>query len=111
MLIGAFCCSDAQLFFFLKNNSYNIHINICKDGETMEQMLKEIMSPSNQYKVRIIKRRDGLFTTEVYMWQEDCGYEFWSPIKIGLSLIETEEVAVTLAIEQLKQYSGEIITL
>lgn len=45
------------------------------------------------------------------MWQEDCGYEFWSPIKIGLSLIETEEVAVTLAIEQLRQYSGEIITL
>lgn len=77
----------------------------------MEQVLKEIMSPSNQYKVQIIKRRDGLYTTEVYMWQEDCGYEFWSPIKKGFSLIETEEVAVTLAIEQLRQYSGEIITL
>ncbi|MFJ6265730.1 hypothetical protein [Lysinibacillus xylanilyticus] len=77
----------------------------------MEQVLKEMLSPSNQYKVQIIKRKDGLFTTEVYMWQEDCGYEYWSPIKKGLSLIETEESAVTLAIDHLREYSGEIITL
>ncbi|MFT9819277.1 hypothetical protein [Lysinibacillus sp. NPDC056185] len=101
----------AQLLNILKNNSYNIHINICKDGETMEQMIKEMMSPSNQYKVQIIKKRDRLYTTEVYMWQEDCGYEFWSPIKIGLSLIETEEGAVILAIEHLREYSDEIIIL
>lgn len=77
----------------------------------MEQVLKEMLSPSNQYKVHIIKRKDGLFTTEVYMWQEDCRYEYWSPIKKGLSLIETEEGAVTLAIDHLREYSGEIITL
>ncbi|MFJ8459424.1 hypothetical protein ACIQ57_09865 [Lysinibacillus xylanilyticus] len=77
----------------------------------MEQVLKEMLSPSNQYKVEIIKRQDGLFTTEVYMWQEDCGYEYWSPVKKGLSLIETEEGAVTLAIDHLREYSGEIITL
>ncbi|MFB7156015.1 hypothetical protein [Lysinibacillus sp. NPDC056232] len=76
----------------------------------MGQVLKEMLSPSNQYKVQIIKRKDGLFTTEVYMWQEDCGYEYWSPIKKGLSLIETEKGAVTLAIDHLREYSGEIIT-
>ncbi|MGE7909692.1 hypothetical protein [Lysinibacillus xylanilyticus] len=77
----------------------------------MEQVLKEMLSPSNQYKVQIIKRKDGLFTTEVYICQEDCGYEYWSPIKKGLSLIEKEEGAVTLAIDHLREYSGEIITL
>ena len=80
-----------------------------KDGEMMESFIKEILSPSNHYKVKITKRRDGLFTTEVYRWQEDCGYEYWSPIKQGLSLIETEESAVSIAVELLREYSGEII--
>jgi len=95
----------------LNKRCYTIHIITSKDGELMEQVLKEMLSPSNQYKVQIIKRKDGLFTTEVYMWQEDCGYEYWSPIKKGLSLIEMEEGAVTLAIDHLREYSGEIITL
>lgn len=95
----------------MNKRCYTIHIITSKDGELMEQVLKEMLSPSNQYKVQIIKRKDGLFTTEVYMWQEDCGYEYWSPIKKGLSLIETEEGAVTLAIDHLREYSGEIITL
>lgn len=51
----------------------------------MEQVVKEIFSPSKQYKVQIIKRENNIFTTEVYMWREDCGYECWSPIKQGLS--------------------------
>lgn len=75
----------------------------------MEQLLREISSPSNQYKVQILKRKDCLFTTEVYMWQEDCGYEYWSSMKKELFLIETEESAVILAIEHLREYSGEII--
>ena len=95
----------------MNKRCYTIHIITSKDGELMEQVLKEMLSPSNQYKVQIIKRKDGLFTTVVYMWQEDCGYEYWSPIKKGLSLIETEEGAVTLAIDHLREYSGEIITL
>ena len=77
----------------------------------MEQVLKEILSPSNQYKVQINKRKDGHFTTELYMWTEDYGYEYWSPIKKGLSLMETEEDAGRLAIEHLREYSGEIINL
>lgn len=73
----------------------------------MEQVIKEVLSPSNQYKVQIIKREDHLFTTEIYIWQEECGYEYWCPVKKGLSLIDTEEKALTLAIEQLKDVSGE----
>lgn len=72
----------------------------------MEQVTREIFSPSNRYKVEIIKRKDGLFTTEVYKDQID----YWSPIKQGLSLIQTEEEALSLAVEQLREYSGETIT-
>ncbi|MGN4125742.1 hypothetical protein ACMGD3_12140 [Lysinibacillus sphaericus] len=43
------------------------------------------------------------------MWQEECGYEYWRPIKKGVSLIETEEGAEILAIEYLREYSSEII--
>lgn len=76
----------------------------------MEQVIKEIFSPSKLYKVQIIKRKDNIFTTEVYMWQEDCGYEYWSPINQGLSLVDTEESALTIALEQLRSYSGEFIS-
>lgn len=41
----------------------------------MEQVLKEILSPSTQYKVQIINRKDDHSTIELYMWTEDCGYE------------------------------------
>ncbi|WP_042473130.1 hypothetical protein [Bacillus ndiopicus] len=75
----------------------------------MGQVLKEMLSPSNQYKVQIIKRRDGFYTTEVYKWLEDIGYSYWSPIKKGLTLIETAEGAEILALEHLREYSGEMI--
>ncbi|WP_373419582.1 hypothetical protein [Bacillus sp. EAC] len=44
------------------------------------------------------------------MWQVDCGYEYWSPIKQGVSLIDTEESAITIAIEQFRNNSGEFIS-
>ncbi|KFN14316.1 hypothetical protein CN568_07300 [Bacillus pseudomycoides] len=44
----------------------------------MEQVIAEFFSPSKKYKVQIIKRKDDLYTTEVYRWMEDCGYEFRS---------------------------------
>lgn len=77
----------------------------------MKQLLKEILSPSNQYKVQISNRKDGLYTTEVFMWKEEYGYEYWSPIKKELTLAQTEEGAMSLAIEHLREYSGEIINL
>ncbi|MCC5415377.1 hypothetical protein LMT13_24585, partial [Escherichia coli] len=72
----------------------------------MGQVMRELYSPSKQYKVEIIKRKDGLYTTEVYRWMEDCGYEFWSSINQGFSLIDSEEHARKIAIEQLRAYSG-----
>ncbi|MGA5681361.1 hypothetical protein ACPCHR_27450 [Bacillus bombysepticus] len=74
----------------------------------MEQVVREYFSPNKQYKVQIIKRKDGLYTTEVYRWMEDCGYEFWSSINQGFSLIDSEENARKVAIEQLRVYSKQV---
>ncbi|KXY39743.1 hypothetical protein AT257_21755 [Bacillus cereus] len=74
----------------------------------MGQVVRELYSLSKQYKVEIIKRKDGLYTTEVYRWMEDCGYEFWSSINQGFSLIDSEENARKIAIEQLRVYSKEV---
>lgn len=82
---------------------------VVKDGDLMEQVIQEILSLSHQYKVQIVKRKDHFFTIGVYKWTEDCGYEYWSPIHKGLSLIETEESAVVLAVEHLREYTGENI--
>ncbi|MDY0850437.1 hypothetical protein SPE26_00195 [Bacillus thuringiensis] len=76
----------------------------------MGQVVREYFSPNKLYKVEIIKRKDGLYTTEVYRWMEDCGYEFWSSINQGFSLIDSEEHARKIAIEQLKGCSGGNIT-
>ncbi|WP_088345119.1 hypothetical protein [Bacillus cereus] len=73
----------------------------------MEHVVREYFSPSKQYKVEIIKRKDGLYTTEVYRWMEDSGYEFWSSINQGFSLIDSEEHARKIATEQLRVYSKE----
>ncbi|PHC65417.1 hypothetical protein [Bacillus toyonensis] len=75
----------------------------------MEQVVREYFSPSKQYKAQIIKRKDGLYTTEIYRWLEDCGYEFWSSMSQGVSLIDSEEHAEKIAIEQLKGCSRENI--
>lgn len=80
----------------------------------VSDIVKLFFSPSKNYKVEIIKRTDGLYTTEVsrwFEWDEEYAYEYWSPIKQGLSLIDTEESAIIIGIEQLKELSGEIIDL
>ncbi|SCC54235.1 hypothetical protein [Bacillus wiedmannii] len=73
----------------------------------MERVIQEFFSPSKNYKVQIIKRKDGLYTTEAYRWIEDCGYEFWSYISQGLTLIDSEEHAQKIAMEQLIECSRE----
>lgn len=73
----------------------------------MGQVVRELYSLSKQYKVEIIKRKDGFYTTEVYRWMKDCGYEFWSSINQGFSLIDSEDHAQKIAIEQLRVYSKE----
>ncbi|PRT15216.1 hypothetical protein C6353_21615 [Bacillus toyonensis] len=73
----------------------------------MKEIIKGIVSTSKRYKVQVIKRNDGFYTTEVFAWFEDYGYEYWAPIKQGLSLIDTEKHAISIAMEHLKVYSGE----
>ncbi|MGX5469141.1 hypothetical protein ACWKT2_23810 [Bacillus toyonensis] len=73
----------------------------------MKEIIKGIVSTSKRYKVQVIKRNDGFYTTEVFAWFEDYGYEYWAPIKQGLSLIDTEKHAISIAIEHLKVYSSE----
>lgn len=73
----------------------------------MGQVVRELYSPNKRYKVEIIKRKDGLYTTEVYRWMEDCGYEFWSSINQGFSLIDSEDHARKIAVEQLRMYAKE----
>ena len=73
----------------------------------MERVIQEFFSLSKNYKVQIIKRKDGLYTTEAYRWMEDCGYEFWSYISQGLTLIDSEEHAQKIAMEQLIECSRE----
>ncbi|PEQ47294.1 hypothetical protein [Bacillus cereus] len=73
----------------------------------MEQVIQEFFSSSRNNKVQIIRRKDGLYTTEAYRWMEDCGYEFWSYISQGLTLIDSEEHARKIAMEQLKECSRD----
>lgn len=74
----------------------------------MGQVMRELYSLDKKYKVEIIKRKDGLYTTEVSRWMEDCGYEFWSSINQGFSLIDSEDHAQKIAIEQLRVCSKEV---
>ncbi|MDC6157412.1 hypothetical protein HOV72_016070 [Bacillus albus] len=55
----------------------------------------------------LIRRKDGLYTAEAYRWVEDCGYEFWGYISQGLTLIDSEEHARKIAMEQLKECSRD----
>jgi hypothetical protein len=73
----------------------------------MERVIQGFF-PNKNYKVQIIERKDGhLYTTEAYRWMEDCGYEFWSYISQGLTLIDSEEHARKIAMEQLKECSRD----
>jgi hypothetical protein len=73
----------------------------------MERVIQEFFFSNKNYKVQIIERKDGLYTTEAYRWMEDCGYEFWSYISQGLTLIDSEEHARKIAMEQLKECSRD----
>ena len=76
----------------------------------MDEVVKVFLSPSERFKVEIVKRSDGLFTVIVsrwFEWDDEYAYEYWSPIQNGLSLIDTEENAIAIGIEQLQAYSGE----
>ncbi|KAA9029104.1 hypothetical protein [Niallia endozanthoxylica] len=80
----------------------------------MKQIVKEIMTPSKVYKAEIMKRSDGLFEYCICTWtrEEVPEYAYMSewygdPLTKILSLIDTENHAIKLALEDLYLYSGE----
>jgi hypothetical protein len=73
------------------------------------EIVKKIISPSKHYKAEIIKRNDELFHIEIYVWEEE--WECWSRTTRNLSLIDTKEHAINIAIEELHNRTGENIIL
>jgi len=80
----------------------------------MKQIVKEMMTPSKEYKAEIMKRSDGLFQYCIYTWTREevpeYGYMsewYWEPLTRTLSLIDTEDHAIKLALEDLYLHSGE----
>ncbi|MEH7110109.1 hypothetical protein [Bacillus sp. JJ1764] len=74
----------------------------------MLELVKEIYSPSKEYKVEINKRlRDGLLEIDVYSW--DSEWETWLPKSTGFSLTDNIDSALAIAKEKLKVCSSEII--
>ncbi|KOA20034.1 hypothetical protein CLHOM_15990 [Clostridium homopropionicum DSM 5847] len=69
------------------------------------EVIKEIFSPSRKYKAEVIKREDGLFHVDVCKWDEE--WETWLQVSRGFSLTDTEENAIKIAIEKLRNSSGE----
>ncbi|GMK37045.1 hypothetical protein PCCS19_00980 [Paenibacillus sp. CCS19] len=86
----------------------------------MDNILKEIFTPSGSYKAHIIKRSsDGLFTSKVFKWiehdeeiSEIMGENgFWGVLYSTTSLTETVENCMNVAVENLTIASGEKISI
>lgn len=74
------------------------------------EVVKEIISPNKLYKAEIIKRADGLLKVEIFRWEDEWD-ECWSRTTRGLSLIDTMEHAIEIALEELDNLTGEDIIL
>lgn len=70
-------------------------------------IVREAFSPSKNYKVEITKRNDGKFEINVYFWDDE--WETWISKTSMLSLTDSEERALLIAIEELRNISGENI--
>lgn len=75
------------------------------------EVIKEITLPNKQYKAEIIKRTDGLFSIEIFRWHEDEWFECWTPIRDNISIIDTSKHAIEIALEKLRNLTGEDIIL
>lgn len=74
----------------------------------MLELVKEIYSPSMEYKAEINKRlRDGLLEIDVYFW--DSEWETWLQKSSGFSLTDNIDSAIAIAKEKLRVYSSENI--
>lgn len=82
----------------------------------MDVTVKEVYSPSKEYKAVILKRtKDGLFESQIYKWfvhdpelqaiPNSVGY--WGIVHSFKSLADTEDRAFQIAIEELRLASRE----
>jgi hypothetical protein len=67
------------------------------------EIINELFSQDQKYKVEVVKRKDGLYHIDVYKWDEE--WETWLEVTSGLSLTDTEENALKIATEKLCNYS------
>ena len=78
--------------------------------------MKEIFTPSREYKANIILRNDGNYQIKIYKWTHEivpgvgevCE-PFWSEVRHELRLTDTEDSAQNIAHEELRNVSGENI--
>lgn len=82
---------------------------IIRVGLNMAEIVKCIYSPSKKYRVQVIKRNDGIYSTAVHYWMREFGQEFWTTVSTGLSLIGSKDSAEVIAKEQLRDHSLERI--
>lgn len=75
------------------------------------EVVEEITSQSKQYKAEILKRTDGLFSVEIFRWHEDEWFECWTPIRGNISIIDTRKHAIVIALEKLRNLTGEDIII
>ncbi|WP_207706237.1 hypothetical protein [Clostridium sp. HBUAS56017] len=75
------------------------------------EVVEEIISKKKEYKVEIIKRTDGLFSIEILRWFEDEWDERWTPIKNDISIVDTKKHAIEIALEKLRNITGEDIII
>ncbi|WP_207729705.1 hypothetical protein [Clostridium cibarium] len=75
------------------------------------EVVEEIISKKKEYKVEIIKRTDGLFSIEILRWFEDEWDERWIPIKNDISIVDTKKHAIEIALEKLRNITGEDIII
>lgn len=73
------------------------------------EVIETIITSSKQYKAEIIRRTDGLFHIEIFVWEKE--WECWSRYTRSLSLTDSKERAMEIAIEELQNRTGEITKL
>jgi hypothetical protein len=69
------------------------------------QIVKEMYSPRKNYKAEISRRDDGMFQVTVHRWEDE--WEFWTQRSRGLSLTDSLHSATDIALEDLRNLSGE----
>jgi hypothetical protein len=105
------------LFWFIEVTGRIVQV---RGRAKMDNVIKEIISPSGFYKVQIIKRsKDDLFTSQVFKWiehdeeiSEIVGEKgFWGVLYSATSLTDTMESCMNVAFENLTIASGEKIII